>query len=234
MFAGGFVFQAGPQSGEKKSLPPTNQLRSTTRFSTQLFRPYCLPLPYDTPITNDLSFKKKKYFSFTISVEITILYKRISAEFTGWKKSCRHLLPPPNTFSFVVTGVYRTSCILILIFFFSMFSALADPDIGYQMSSTNAPEDCCYEHCAEHRLCVRNSTACDRGDGRADQRPLCVEEVPLTVEESECTDFGPTGSSAATRPPTVTPPLLVALLLLLLLLATCAGTAAAAPTAAVT
>ncbi|XP_025413972.1 uncharacterized protein LOC112686069 [Sipha flava] len=109
-----------------------------------------------------------------------------------------------------------------------------DPDIGYQMSSTNAPEDCCYEHCAEHRLCVRNSTACDRGDGRADQRPLCVEEVPLTVEESECTDFGPTGSSAATRPPTVTPPLLVALLLLLLLLATCAGTAAAAPTAAVT
>ncbi|VVC43448.1 Hypothetical protein CINCED_3A001428 [Cinara cedri] len=70
------------------------------------------------------------------------------------------------------------------------------------MSSTDARRDCCYEHC-DDRLCVRNASMCvaggdadvgpsDRGGGGAvygDQRPVCLEDVPLSDDDFECFDF---------------------------------------------
>lgn len=147
-----------------------------------------------------------------------------------WKRRSYHDV------SLTRTILTRTEADLKVVFLFYYFYFLfADPDIGYQMSSTNAAEDCCYEHCTEHGLCVRNSSACDRGDD-ADQRPLCVEKVPLQVEESECMDFSPTSGGGDRARPAPRPLVSLLLPVSLLLLATCArtATAATAPTAAVT
>uniref|UniRef100_A0A2S2PJP5 Uncharacterized protein n=1 Tax=Schizaphis graminum TaxID=13262 RepID=A0A2S2PJP5_SCHGA len=77
-----------------------------------------------------------------------------------------------------------------------------DPDIWFQTSATDVTEQCCYEHCADG-LCIRNETLCN-GDsgGVADfQRPVCVENVPLAVEESLCTDYSLTDTSSSSGRP---------------------------------
>ncbi|XP_060836301.1 putative uncharacterized protein DDB_G0277255 [Rhopalosiphum padi] len=76
-----------------------------------------------------------------------------------------------------------------------------DPDIWFQTSATDVTEQCCYEHCADG-LCVRNETLCNGGSGSAAdlQRPVCVENVPLDIEESQCTDYSLTDTSSSSRP----------------------------------
>lgn len=73
-----------------------------------------------------------------------------------------------------------------------------DPDIGYQMSSTDARRDCCYEHCAD-RLCVRNASMCVTDDGGAvygDQRPVCVDQNRMSRDDdSECPDYDADGGA---------------------------------------
>lgn len=95
------------------------------------------------------------------------------------------------------------------------------------MSSTNLKEDCCYEHC-EDGLCIRNvslcyndvttSVAAETKDGLfgTNQRPVCVEKVPLKVEVSECTDYSLTDSSGGREQGQ--PTAAAAMLLLLLLI----------------
>ncbi|XP_022163045.1 uncharacterized protein LOC111028627 [Myzus persicae] len=75
-----------------------------------------------------------------------------------------------------------------------------DPDIWFQTSATDVTEQCCYEHCADG-LCVRNASLCngDSGDAVVPQRPVCVENVPLAIEESLCTDYSLTDTSSGHR-----------------------------------
>lgn len=75
-----------------------------------------------------------------------------------------------------------------------------DPDIGFQMSSQNVKEDCCYERCADE-LCVRNESLCNGGAGGPDQRPVCVVDEPLKDEPSNCTDYSLLDSSDGGRRP---------------------------------
>ncbi|KAL4123269.1 hypothetical protein QTP88_015469 [Uroleucon formosanum] len=78
-----------------------------------------------------------------------------------------------------------------------------DPDIWFQTSATDVTEQCCYEHCADG-LCVRNASLCN-GDSGDPQRPVCVENVPLAIEESLCTDYSLTDTSSGRGRPELLP-----------------------------
>jgi len=65
-------------------------------------------------------------------------------------------------------------------------------------------EQCCYEHCADG-LCVRNASLCNGDSGGDPQRPVCVENVPLAVEVSLCTDYSLTDTSSGRGRPELLP-----------------------------
>lgn len=74
-----------------------------------------------------------------------------------------------------------------------------DPDIGFQMSSQDVKEDCCYERCTDElrkdELCVRNESHCNGGANDPDQRLVCVVDRPLEDDQSNCTDYSLLDSS---------------------------------------